>query len=83
MVLRGVFQRRQRLTRRLKRLAEFAGLDATTIGSLSGHSMRVGAAQDLAADGYDLIALMTLGGWKTPHVVARYVEKARIRRVGR
>jgi hypothetical protein len=25
---------------------------------------------------------MTAGGWKTAHVVARYVEVARVRRVG-
>jgi integrase/recombinase XerD len=70
------------VSRRLKRLAEKAGLDAETIASLSGHSMRVGAAQDMAEEGFDLLALMTAGGWKTAHVVARYVEQARVRRVG-
>jgi integrase/recombinase XerD len=70
------------VSRRLKRLAEKAGLDAETIASLSGHSMRVGAAQDMAEEGFDLLALMTAGGWKTAHVVARYVEEARVRRVG-
>ncbi len=70
------------VSRRLKRLAEKAGLDALTIAGLSGHSLRVGAAQDMAEEGFDLLALMTAGGWKTAHVVARYVEEARVRRVG-
>jgi len=70
------------VSRRLKRLAEKAGLDASTIAGLSGHSLRVGAAQDMAEEGFDLLALMTAGGWKTAHVVARYVEEARVRRVG-
>jgi integrase/recombinase XerD len=70
------------VSRRLKRLAEKAGLDAQTVRNLSGHSMRVGAAQDMAEEGFDLLALMTAGGWKTAQVVARYVEEARVRRVG-
>lgn len=70
------------VSRRLKRLAEKAGLDETTVAGLSGHSLRVGAAQDMAEEGFDLLALMTAGGWKTAHVVARYVEEARVRRVG-
>jgi integrase len=70
------------VSRRVKRLAEKAGLDADTVSRLSGHSLRVGAAQDMAEDGFDLLALMTAGGWKTAHVVARYVEEARVRRVG-
>ena len=70
------------VSRRIKRLAEKAGLDAETVSRLSGHSLRVGAAQDMAEEGFDLLALMTAGGWKTAHVVARYVEEARVRRVG-
>lgn len=70
------------ISRRLKRLAEKAGLDAETVKRLSGHSLRVGAAQDMAEEGFDLLALMTAGGWKTAHVVARYVEEARVRKVG-
>lgn len=69
------------VSRRLKRLAAKAGLDPATVEAVSGHSLRVGAAQDMVEDGFDLIALMTAGGWKTAHVVARYVEEARVRRV--
>jgi len=70
------------VSRRIKRLAEKAGLDEGTVSRLSGHSLRVGAAQDMAEDGFDLLALMTAGGWKTAHVVARYVEGARVKKVG-
>lgn len=46
---------------------------------LSGHSMRVGAAQDMMIAGLDHIAIMQAGGWKTVDVVARYVENAAAR----
>jgi len=36
----------------------------------------------MAEAGFDLLALMTAGGWKTTHVVARYVEEARVKKVG-
>jgi integrase len=41
---------------------------------LSGHSMRVGAAQDMLRMGCDALAIMTAGGWKNFEVVSRYVE---------
>lgn len=66
----------------LKSLAASAGLPAATISGLSGHSARVGAAQDLACDGSDLIAIMTAGRWKSVATVARYIEEAQVRRVG-
>lgn len=43
---------------------------------LSGHSMRVGAAQDLMKAGFNTIAIMKAGGWKTSEIVARYVERS-------
>lgn len=43
---------------------------------MSGHSMRVGAAQDLMKEGHNALAIMTAGGWKNYEVVARYVENA-------
>jgi hypothetical protein len=36
--------------------------------------MLVGAAQDMLATGFDSVAIMTAGGWKTQHVLFRYVE---------
>ncbi len=58
----------------LKSRAREAGLDEETISKLSGHSMRVGAAQDMAAAGIDLVAIMHAGGWKSPDMVMRYIE---------
>ena len=39
---------------------------------VSGHSLRVGAAQDLLIKGYDLAAIMRAGGWSNPSTVSRY-----------
>lgn len=60
----------------IKRSARKAGLSATEIEQLSGHSMRVGAAQDMVVNGLDLLPIMAAGGWKTTNVVARYIENA-------
>lgn len=46
---------------------------------MSGHSMRVGAAQDMMHHGFSTLAIMTSGGWKNSEVVARYVENANSR----
>jgi integrase/recombinase XerD len=43
--------------------------------------MRIGAAQDMMVAGFDMLAIMQAGGWTTPHVVARYVERASTRRL--
>ena len=50
------------------------------VAELSGHSMRVGGAQDLMMSGHDTLMIMTAGGWKNVEVVARYVEKAAVSR---
>lgn len=59
----------------IKVAAKRAGL-AEAAAELSGHSMRVGGAQDLMMTGHDTLMIMTAGGWKNVEVVARYVEKA-------
>ncbi|MBL6458826.1 site-specific integrase [Belnapia sp. T6] len=56
----------------LKRLVEQAGLDPAAI---SGHSLRVGMAQDLVANGADLPAVMQAGRWRSPTMPARYAER--------
>ena len=40
---------------------------------LSGHSMRIGAAQDTMVAGFDALAIIEAGGWKSANVVLRYV----------
>ena len=41
---------------------------------VSGHSLRVRAAQDLLIRGYDLAAIMRAGGWSDPSTVSRYLR---------
>jgi len=43
---------------------------------VSGHSLRVGAAQDLLTKGHDMAAIMRAGGWSEPTTVARYLRFA-------
>jgi site-specific recombinase XerD len=57
-----------------KALARRAGLPQAFIDGLSGHSGRVGAAQDMLTLGRSLPQIMLRGGWKKPETVMRYVE---------
>ena len=66
------------IRRLVKSAARRAGLPQEVVQSLSGHSMRIGAAQDMLVTGFDQLAIMQAGGWKTAHVVLRYVENAAI-----
>jgi site-specific recombinase XerD len=60
-----------------KAIAARAGVDSAKI---SGHSCRVGMAQDLVAHGCDLAAIMQAGRWKTAAMPARYSEALQARR---
>ena len=44
--------------------------------AVSGHSLRVGAAQDLLIKGHDLAAIMRAGGWSNAETVSRYLRFA-------
>lgn len=55
---------------RISGLAQKAGLGK----GYSGHSCRIGMAQDLAAEGYSLAQLMTAGRWTNPAMPARYTR---------
>jgi integrase len=59
-----------------KRLVRTAGLDEKLAKHISGHSMRVGAAQDLLLSGASLPIIMARGRWSKPDTVMRYVEHA-------
>ena len=50
------------------------GCDRPSDLEVSGHSLRVGAAQDLLIKGYDLAAIMRAGGWSDPSTVSRYLR---------
>lgn len=62
----------------LKQRAVVAGLPAEIVSRISGHSMRVGAAQDMVANGADILPIMRSGGWKSVNVVARYVQNVEL-----
>ena len=67
------------IRRIIKRATRRAGLDNSIARELSGHSMRVGAAQDMMVAGFDALAIMQAGGWKSANVVLRYIEHAATR----
>jgi hypothetical protein len=62
------------INRIIKAMARDARLPKATTTGLSGHSMRVGRAQDLMLDGFDVLPIMKAGGWKSISVVGRYVS---------
>jgi integrase len=49
-------------------------------GNVSGHSVRVGMAQDLVAADLDVASIMQAGGWQTPRMVAQYSERISAKR---
>ena len=68
------------VARVIKRRAKAAGVDPEIVDQLSGHSSRVGAAQDLVAADLGVAEVMQAGGWKSPAMVARYTEHLQARR---
>ena len=62
--------------RLVKEGASRAGLDPREARDFSGHSMRVGAAQDLLRRGHDTAAIMRAGGWTSINVLSRYLAHA-------
>ncbi len=55
-----------------KAMARRAGLAAEAVDGISSHSTRVGALQDMIADGVGLPALLRAGRWKSADAVRRY-----------
>jgi integrase len=66
------------VNRALKLAATRAGWDRARIARLSGHSLRVGAAQDLVADGRTLPQIMLAGRWTSAAAVASYAQAAEL-----
>jgi site-specific recombinase XerD len=62
------------INRIYKKIARKAGLDESEIEGISGHSMRVGAAQDLLNSGASMPIIMQRGRWSKTDTVMRYVE---------
>jgi site-specific recombinase XerD len=57
-----------------KKIAQLSMVDKSIIRNISGHSMRVGAAQDLLLSGATLPILMNRGRWSKVDTVMRYIE---------
>lgn len=70
------------VARLFKAMARAAGLSIEEAAGISGHSSRVGAAQDMVRHGVDLPAIMQAGGWRSPGMVARYTRRIEARRSG-
>ena len=66
------------INRIYKRLAAQAQLDADMVEHISGHSMRVGSAQDLMSSGASMPMLMNRGRWTKTDTVMRYLENAQV-----
>lgn len=62
------------INRIYKRLAKRAGLPKNLIHQISGHSLRVGHAQDMVNEGESLPMIMSKGRWSKTDTVMRYVE---------
>jgi integrase len=65
-----------------KRVAQWIGMPDRFVAGISGHSTRVGAAQDLAALDIDLAAITQAGGWKSTRMPLQYAEKINAARSG-
>ena len=65
-----------------KAMAKRAGVSGAVVQHISGHSTRVGAAQDMVASGIGMAAILHAGRWKTTTMVNRYGERLLARRSG-
>ena len=57
-----------------KRVAGFVGMERKDVEGVTGHSVRVGATQDLLALNIDLASVMQAGRWKSNRMPMRYGE---------
>lgn len=65
----------KRVAEIIKARARAVGLEGSGVpgeGAVSGHSLRVGASQDLLAAGFGLPAIQQAGDWASPAMPARY-----------
>lgn len=62
----------------LKKRAVDAGLTKEVVDHISGHSIRVGAAQDLCLQGLSLPQIMAKGRWVKTETLMRYIEHTTI-----
>jgi len=65
-----------------KAMARAADLPASVVDGLSGHSTRVGAAQDMIGAGIEIPAILHAGRWKSTAMVSRYGARLQARQSG-
>ncbi|MBS0393911.1 MAG: tyrosine-type recombinase/integrase [Proteobacteria bacterium] len=63
------------VARTFKRVAKLLGWDPSRVARVSGHSTRIGAAQDLTSAGASLPEIMLAGGWRSPTMPTHYSRK--------
>jgi integrase len=59
-----------------KKLAEKANVDKETLKKISGHSTRVGAAQNLLQSGANLGMILKKGRWTKVDTAMKYLENS-------
>ena len=64
----------QEVARIFRRRARAAGLE--NAACISGHSARIGSANDLAENGATATQIQLAGGWKTERMVVYYTRKS-------
>jgi integrase/recombinase XerD len=62
------------VSRVIKKLASRVEELHADVASVSGHFLRVGAAQQFILNGYGILPIMRAGGWRSMNTVARYIE---------
>ena len=70
------------VSRLFKRMARKAKLPEDIVMNVSGHSTRVGCAQDMVAHNIGTDAILHAGRWRTPTMVNRYAERLSAHRSG-
>jgi hypothetical protein len=65
-----------------KRVAQWVGWPEKKVKEVSGHSIRVGATQDLLELNIDLASVMQAGRWKSTAMPMRYGENVLAARGG-
>ena len=66
------------INRIYKRIAEKTNIEASIVKNISGHSLRVGAAQDLLSSGASLPEIMNRGRWSKIDTAIRYTEEIKM-----
>jgi integrase len=61
-----------------KKIARLSMVDQSIIKNISGHSLRVGAAQDLMLSKASLPTIMNRGRWTKADTVMRYIENVNL-----